>query len=419
MKSIEPNLSVYAQIDGVYTPVGTLFVKGTNARDFFAQFQYTDSYLQQAKTNKSFALDPINLPLSGQIFSTDSRYHILGVLFDAAPDAWGRTVMALDENISPDYLDENTILLKGRGAGVGSIVFSPYPFSDNPRFINNLPHIDLIPELYQTITDIDNGVNIKNNIHNALVSSWDIGGARPKAVVEDDNGTQWIVKFPRVRDSFNKERVEWASLQMAKAIGINVPESHLHELDDGNCVLLIKRFDRIKQDRLHYISAASLISPPPDFDKRQMDSAYGASIFSYAKIADIIRRISNRAVHDIQELYARMVLNVFINNTDDHLKNIGFLLAPGCLDKYELSPVFDILTQETENRHMLHIGPDQGRLGTVNNALSAAPLFGLKSKAAKDIVVIIQSVVDMRNNYYKSAGMSDADMHKVNRWLKP
>lgn len=432
-KPIEPTLYVLVQIGGDFITAGTLDVEDA-AGQFLATFTYAPSYLERAMKGHAFALDPVNLPLRHTPFTTESRYYLLGALFDAAPDAWGRTIMAADEGVSPAALTESRVLLKGKGSGVGAILFSPtVPPADlnELHLTSHLPSIHDIDHLHETIDALEKGTLVDEELRAMLMSSWDIGGARPKVVVRDDQGLEWIAKFPRSIDTYSRQRVEWANLLMASDIGLNSPQTALHELPNGDCALLVRRFDRLydpihpnRIKRNHYLSAVSLISPPPNFDKRQLDSAYGASIFSYARIAHVIRSISANVTHDLQELYARMILNILIHNTDDHLKNTGFLLDRTTKGfKYRLSPLFDVVTQEGVLKHMLHLGPGEGgyakdgRVGTLANALAGVPQWGLKPHAAQQIIDRVQSVISQRQRYYKHAGMNDKEIAKVERWL--
>lgn len=427
-KYVEPQLLVLVEIAGELVVAGTLALQ-EDSGDFMAVFQYEPDYLARAQRGQAFSLDPINLPLRQAPFETHYRYSLLGALFDAAPDAWGRTVMANDEGISPTSLTESRVLLKGRGSGVGAILFATRGATLPQRPLGDgLPTLADIPGLYQTIKAIDEGSEVDEELRSMLMSSWDMGGARPKAVVQDSAGEEWIVKFPRRIDTYSRQRNEWANLEMARAIGICVPETQLFELPGGDCALLIRRFDRGAPgvfERQHYLSAVSLVSPPPDFDKRQMDTPYGASIFSYARIASIVRMISSNVSQDLQDLFARMVLNIYVANKDDHLKNTGFLMdanSPGF--KYRLSPLFDVVTQESASKHMLHIGPSQtpqeaaeGRIGTIERARAGGLRWGIRAAAADAIIERVSDVVSERHHYYRNAGMGDEEIEKVERWL--
>ena len=428
-KVLEPTLFVGIEIRGVNHFVGELRC-AQSTQDFVASFQYAPSYLSLAQSGHAFALDPINLPLRTDPYKTTDRHSILGVLFDAAPDAWGRTVMALDEGVSSVSLTESRVLLKGKGAGVGAIFFTTQPFESGFTLpLYSTSRLGQVPELYDIVRRIENGLTLDVHSRALLKSSWDIGGARPKAIVQDVEGAQWIVKFPRGIDTFSRQRVEWANLQMAKEIGMQVPDAQLIELERGDCALLVRRFDRTVQPgheqvmtRQHYISAASLISPPADFDKHKIDTAYGASYFSYARIADVVRRLSNHAASDLTELYARMVLNVLVHNTDDHLKNTGFLLdSVSQSSALRLAPLFDVVTQEGGPLHMLHLGPGKnktqpyqsGRLGSLDNVLSGAKSCGIKPAAASAIIERVASVFERRLEFYQQAKMQQQDIDLV------
>ncbi len=127
------------------------------------------------------------------------------MLFDAAPDAWGRTIMASDEGISPAALPERAVLLKGRGGGVGAVWFAAPVAGTSGHSIGTprpeLPGLGAIPQLYQTISRIESGAGVDDGLRAMLMSSWDMGGARPKAVIRDARGVEWIVKFPRQIDT--------------------------------------------------------------------------------------------------------------------------------------------------------------------------------------------------------------------------
>lgn len=432
-KRVEPDLAVLVDVRGELVHAGDLHLDESSG-GFFAQFLYTEAYLERARRGAAFALDPLNLPLQEAAFETTSRYYLLGALFDAAPDAWGRTIMAKDEQVSPTALTESRVLLKGRGGGVGAIVFAAPGAPEVPLDFKHpalpLPRVEDIDQIFHTVAAIESGAEVSEELRSMLMSSWDMGGARPKAVVRDTEGTEWIVKFPRVIDSYSRQRVEWANLEMARAIGMRVPEIALHELEGGDCALMIKRFDRATKGtshHRHYLSAVSLISPPAQFDKRMMDTDYGATFFSYARIADIVRRISSDVSHDIQELFARMVLNILVHNTDDHAKNTGFLLDESGGFRYRLSPLFDVVTQEGTIKHMLHVGPGvgprgepsakDGRLGTLANALAGASRWGLKPAAAEAIVTKVQDVLAQRFDFFTAAGMQQLEIEQVERWL--
>jgi len=418
-KAVESPLYVYIDIESEAVLVGTLMLEDDGEQGFWAQFQYDQSYVDDPR---AFSLDPINLPLidARRAYQTESRYHVLGALFDAAPDAWGRSVMRVDRDGLTTPEDE--VLLKGRGMGVGALFFSSAPLTPNMQKHYRLPMDDDIETLATLLADIDAGIKPKGLYRDLLGSSWDIGGARPKTIVRDATGEFWIAKFPRVRDSYDRQRVEFANLEMAREIGLTVPATRLVETSLG-AVMLTHRFDRVQLQppggpvaRRHFLSGAALVSPSPGLSKREIDGPRGIATYSYARLADIIKRISANPAHDLKELYARMALNVAIHNTDDHLKNIGFLKS-GEHDTYRLSPLFDVVTQEGAAKHYLHIGKT-GRASTFENVMSDYVRFGIRNDTvARDIVGRVKEVVQQRRRYYEAAGLLPAEIDLIETTL--
>ncbi len=417
-KLVESELYVYVDIRGEAVLAGLLTLDDTDENHFYAEFTYVQSYVNDPR---AFALDPLNLPLvdARTTFRTESRYETLGAIFDAAPDAWGRNVMRVDN--AGARVTEDEVLLKGRGMGVGALFFSARPLTPNMRKTYRLPELGQLESLAGLLTDIDQGVKPKGLYRDILGSSWDIGGARPKTIVRDEHGEMWIAKFPRKGDSYDRQRVEYANLEMARAIGLTVPEIRLVETHLG-AVLLTHRFDRELLpagkggdpvvSRRHFLSGASLISPSAQIGKRELDGPRGKATYSYARLADVVRRVSSNPVQDLKELYARMILNVAVHNTDDHLKNVGFLKDAGA-QTYRLSPLFDVVTQEGSARHYLHIGA-AGRESSFQNCLSEYRRFGLRSESvARAILDHVREVVATRQRYYAMAGMTAEEIGHV------
>ncbi|MDF8361789.1 type II toxin-antitoxin system HipA family toxin [Achromobacter anxifer] len=417
-KSVESELYVYVDIRGEAVLAGLLTLDDTDENQFYAEFTYVQSYVSDPR---AFALDPLNLPLvdARSTFRTESRYETLGAIFDAAPDAWGRNVMRVDN--AGARVTEDEVLLKGRGMGVGALFFSARPLTPNMRKTYRLPEVRQLESLGDLLSDIDQGIKPKGLYRDILGSSWDIGGARPKTIVRDEEGEMWIAKFPRKGDSYDRQRVEYANLQMARTIGLTVPEVRLVETHLG-AVLLTHRFDRVQLParpgaetvvaRRHFLSGASLISPSAHIGKRELDGPRGKATYSYARLADVTRRISSNPVQDLKELYARMILNVAVHNTDDHLKNVGFLKDEGA-ETYRLSPLFDVVTQEGSARHYLHIGA-AGRESSFQNCLSEYRRFGLRSEAvARSILDRVLEVAAERRRYYDAAGMTAEEIGHV------
>lgn len=416
------SLLVYSDLDGGPVWVGTLDLENSPSEvsaAVLANFSYAPHYLESAG---ALPLDPLNMPLRDHGFRTTSRFHLLGALFDAAPDAWGRRVIrASGDSVT---VSERDVFVHARGLGAGNLFYKPIQPTDELGAATELPapgdipSLTDVPTIAKALAAIDSGDPLEASWRSMLASSCAIGGARPKAILRDAWNDLWVAKFPRQSDSFDKQRVEWANLEMASDIGITVPKTRLVEIG-RDAVLLVKRFDHTIVDenirRRHYVSAAALTSPPPDFDKREMDKPFGQSIFSYARLAEIVRRVSSNRVRDLQELYARMLLNVAVHNTDDHLKNTGFLRDESSnAGNFRLSPLFDVVTQEGNARHMLHLGP-AGRESTFQNALDGAGRIGLRPRAALDILDRVLAVTERRQDYCHRAGLEADELAIVER----
>lgn len=415
-KTISSKLFVHIdRPDGIHL-VGDLEFDETVPGGFYARFRYDPRWL----VNKhSFPLDPLNLPLSNgsEWVETQNKYVRLGVLFDAGPDMWGRRVI----QVKNDVIDasEQNLLLMGRGNGVGALLFAAsdnLTRSDLPSFVS-LPTIEHdLSRVHQAAHNVFNKTPLPANLEGLLDGSWSMGGARAKAVMRDSQGGIWIAKFSEPGDNIDRQRGELANLDMARAIGLDVPECYVTDTELGS-VFLIRRFDRTEAlERIHFASAISLVSAIPQ-DKR-FTSAVDQATFSYAKLASIISQVSPDPVYERMQLFARMVFNICVHNTDDHLKNIAFIDHQSAGQSHmRLAPVFDVVTQASA-QHFLHIGR-LGRVGSIENAMSECRRFRLSEKGAADIVQRVTDVVSRRNQYYEAVGLSESDIEILNKLIEP
>ena len=404
-KFIEQQLHVHVDLASGVHHVGRLSVDESTPGQFVAEFEYSPQWLQNPE---GFALDPLNLPRKEGVFRTDNKYIRLGVLFDAAPDLWGRRVLkATGESTEL----EGDILLKGRGNGVGCLLFATQPGLSR----TDLPGLDTLPiveedleRVHEAVHQVHGATPEHQRIQELLGGSWSMGGARAKAVMRDKAGGIWLAKFSEPGDRFDRQRIEMANLLMAKEIGLPVSDSCILDTRLGS-VFLTKRFDRTAAlDRRHYISAISLVSAVPQ--SKRLDTVHDRAIFSYARLSDIISRISANPVQERKSIFARMLLNVCLRNTDDHLKNFGFVLNDD-LRTFSLSPVFDVVTQ-AQPQHYLRIGA-YGREGSIENALSEPRAFGLTAAGARDIANLVVDVTDRRNEFYERVGLPAADVQML------
>jgi len=347
--------------------VGRLRFESDGGRQY-SQFEYADDWLSAAD---SFAIAP-GLPLrTGGHFNSgrrDTRLALPGCFADAAPDSWGRSLMTrtfgggLTEFdylvLSDDHtrqgalrlLDENRRLLTERRPSI-------------PR-LASLNRIRSLAERFER-----NPADAEDALNDLIGAAGSLGGARPKANVED-NGHLWIAKFTSVRDSRPVERVEVATLKLATRCGLRAANAQLELPDSSRPVALIQRFDRRGDRRIPYISAWTAL----DWQTARPGS--------YTEIADAIRQISSNPREDLVELWQRIVFTILVSNTDDHLKNHGFLYAGD--NGWRLSPAFDINPSPSRHRHLETAIVQDGPFdASFDLALESCTLFDVEPHQAR------------------------------------
>lgn len=379
---------VYAMLGSTPRPLGVLA-----KRDDAFLFAYAESWLAAAD---AFSVDPLNLPLGT---GTRSSRKMWGCFDDSTPDAWGRKVLFSTHRQKPS--NEIEWLLATRGAGVGCLLFSASR-SQLPT-LNQYPDFADLAEMLRLADEIDRGEQPMHEDERLAKLLWhgsSMGGARPKITVWHE-GREWIAKLMRRDDLFDQPRAEFASLGMARAAGIPVPEHQLHDVG-GRSVLLLERFDRTPAGRQHYLSANALIAP------ERVRVGDPDSAISYLRLAEVIQKVSHRARDDMRDLYRRMAFNIAISNTDDHLKNHGFLRVDG--NDYRLSPAFDLLPHPEQTAELALVAGRHGRAATFENALSAHERFGLSREEAHQVVAEVLDVTNHAAQWFREAGVRSLEV---------
>lgn len=242
-------------------------------------------------------------------------------------------------------------------------------------------------------------------VQELLLLGTSMGGARPKAVVEDNEGL-WIAKFSRDDDRWNHPRVEHAMLRLARMCGISTAESRL-ETVAGKDVLLIKRFDREKTDegylRARMISGLTALRAEEDSTIRIR--------WSYVNLAEELRRIVAEPQKDARELFRRMCFNALISNLDDHPRNHAFIARD---QKWDLSPAYDLTPAPVisqDRRDLAMECGDMGRFANARNLLSQSARFLLEREEAEKIIAEMQEHIGRWYDVVRASGVSanDAD----------
>ena len=297
-----------------------------------------------------------------------------GVFRDAAPDAWGRSII---ERSAGAYTETDFLLAVDDRTRLGALRFADsngVPLSANEPPVPRLTDLRRLHSLCAALeTGSDDPRAIARELKGASAS---MGGARPKSVVVDERGVMCLAKFTMTGDSRPVERVEVATLMLAAEVGLRVPTARLADAGSAFPVALIERFDRVAgtNRRVHYMSAQTLL-----------DSPHGEFRF-YTDIADALREVCRdgaRAVSEMQELHRRILFTILVTNTDDHLRNHGLLHTP--TGGWELSPAFDINPQP--HRHpQLKTGISELSEfdASVEAWVEAAPFFEVSEDKARE-----------------------------------
>ncbi len=365
------------------------------------RFKYARAYIEHPD---AFPLDPVNLPLNGEVHlnpRTRETPGVFGVLIDAGPDEWGRR--QLTKTRRPPPVTDVEFLLAASGEGVGALHFTA-EIRDTPRPTPERPFENLV-HLQQIAEDIEAGREVDRNLEPFFFHGSGLGGARPKTLIDHENRS-WIAKFNRESDLVDMCKVECGTMRMARDAGIEVPDVLLTETARGP-VVLVARFDQDEAGQHHLISVASLINK---FDITQFDE----SAMSYPGINQLAKRIGGHTSSLPAVIFRRMLFNVAIGNTDDHLRNHAFFRKVGA-GEYELTPGYDIVPNTgLQGSHAIALG-EFGSTPSRDNLEAARHRMGLSEKQARSIAEEVLAVTADWRDTLADLGVSDSDLGVLER----
>ncbi|MBC7904984.1 MAG: type II toxin-antitoxin system HipA family toxin [Gemmatimonadaceae bacterium] len=323
---------------GGATLLGTLSVSHVRGREIFS-FAYDKAWLARGLAQ---SLDPdLQLFAGTQYLSTEKKN--FGIFLDSSPDRWGRVLMIRREAISAriesrkvkTLFEEDFLLGVFDAHRMGAIRFKQDlngPFLHDNANLASPPWTSLRELEYASLQLEKEALTDEDSLKwlNMLMAPGaSLGGARPKASVVDSKNNLWIAKFPSGNDRTDIGGWEMVVNVLAKEAGLNIAEAQVKKFNSKHHSFLSKRFDRIKgKGRIHFASAMTLLG--------YSDGAEGAS---YLNLAEFIMQYGANVKEDLEELWRRIVFNISVKNTDDHLRNHGFLLTP---QGWTLSPAFDV-----------------------------------------------------------------------------
>lgn len=401
------HVQVWAPVAGRDLRAGTLYAhrrRGTES----ATFAYTPQYLA---TPGAWALDP-ELPLATGARQTRAGAAIFGALTDCAPDRWGRTLVTRQEaalaraqHRTPRSLGEVDFLLGVRDdLRQGALRFRHDDDGDGPFLADDatgVPTLTDLPALLQLAARAESDTADLPDLQRLIRVGSSLGGARPKAHVRGTDGRVAIAKFPSAdRDTWNVMAWEKVALDLAHGAGITVPRSTLLSLADRD-VLVLDRFDRDDSGgRIGYVSAMTMLEAS-DGDRR-----------TYLEIAETIEERSGQATKELQELWRRLVFSVLISNTDDHLRNHGFLHVRG--DTWRLAPAFDLNPDPSPGpKYLATAIDDTDDVASVPAALAVADYFRLDADSAEAVLGEVAGAVARWPAVARAHRLGDRDILRM------
>ncbi len=389
-----------ADIDKVYVyenwkeiapgKIGTLFIDAGKGKEVIS-FEYDEMWLENAEDKMVF--DPDLALFRGRQYTPFDK-SVFGIFADSCPDRWGQTLMKCREAIlakkeerKPRRLTTIDFLLGVYDeTRMGALRFAEQeggPFISNDKDLATPPWTTLRKlETASLAFEKNEDGETEKWLKQLIAPGSSLGGARPKASVLAPDNSLWIAKFPSKHDDINKGAWEMVVHDLAVLCGLDVPEAKLEDFSKSGSTFLVKRFDREGKRRIHYASAMTLLG--------KNDGAKAEDGSSYLELAAFLRGYGATPKKDLQELWKRIVFNMAVSNTDDHLRNHGFLLAK---EGWKLSPLFDV--NPDSYGELLSLNVDEtNNLIDFELALSVARRYEMQEKQAAETLNEIKNIIE-------------------------
>jgi serine/threonine-protein kinase HipA len=396
---------VYVDLDNTPHLVGRLWLH-VRKRVESATFRYDEGWLRNPER---FALEPA-LQMDAAPFHTAAGRSLFGAIGDSAPDRWGRALMmraetrrARNAGEPPNTLWEaDYLLLVDDETRQGALRFSDQEDGPFLRQVvdHRTPPLIELPALLAASDRVSDEVETDDDLRLLLAPGSSLGGARPKASVRDSDGQLAIAKFPHHNDRINTVLWEAVAFRLASAAGIATAIGRVEKVAHRP-VFLLRRFDREGTVRRPFLSAMSMLGAT-DHETR-----------SYLEIADAIQRYGAEPTADLHELWRRIVFSVLISNTDDHLRNHGFLYEGN--RGWRLSPAYDLnpVPVQFRPRVLSTLINEQDGEASLELALSVSGYFRLKPAQARQIAYEVGKAVSMWQEAARALGVSPAEVHTM------
>jgi len=412
MATGKQDIYVFAHWQGMQEPqlVGTLSALQAKGKKAFS-FEYDKNWV---KSKQQVLLDPDIQFYSGLQYPNNKEN--FGVFLDSMPDTWGRTLMkrreaqqAKEKGERAKTLYEIDYLLGVYDESrMGALRFNTElegPFLDDNN-LNPTPPWSSIRELQEAAR------NFENDEDNEQVKKWlavlmapgsSLGGARPKANILDENKELWIAKFPAKNDTVDKAAWEYLAYQLAIKAGIWMAPSKIEKISSDYNTFFTKRFDRENGERIHFASAMTMTGNNEEMIRDNQAS--------YLELAEFIQNHGTSVNENLEQLWRRIVFNIAISNTDDHLRNHGFIITN---KGWVLSPAYDINPSIDKNGLALNIDMDNNALD-YELAKSVGEYFRLENNQMDKIIQEVLSVVATWKVMAKKIGIPLKEQHLISK----
>ena len=410
MNKSKVDIWVYAHWVGMKDPrcIGILSAHFGKGRKSFS-FEYDKEWIT---SHEQMLLDPDLGWYSGMQYTNEKEY--FGVFLDSMPDSWGRTLMqrreplrAKEEDREPKTLHDIDYLLGVYDESrMGALRFKLDPGGAFLEVASNTttPPWTSLGELQKAVKEVEsnkNDENIREWILMLIAPGTSLGGTRPKANFTDRSNELWIAKFPSRNDTIDKAAWEFLAYRMAIRAGVNMADSQISKIDGNHNTFLTRRFDRIKRERIHFASAMTMTG---NYEENIRDNRA-----SYLEIAEFIKFSGASNKEDLHQLWKRIIFNISISNSDDHLRNHGFLLTN---EGWRLSPAFDVNPSIDKQGLSLNIDMDSNSLD-FDLARSVGEFFMLDLTSMDKIISEVEFVVSDWRKYATSIGIPKTEQERM------
>lgn len=406
------NIFVYAHWQGMQEPkiIGILSAHFAKSKKAFS-FEYDKNWIQ---SEQQLLLDPDIQFYSGPQYPHNKEN--FGIFLDSMPDTWGRTLMKRRVNQEAKEKGEKTPILYDidfllgvyDGSRMGALRFKTNP---DGEFLDNNSTSPTPP--WSFIRELQNASKmLENEEENNDVNKWlsvlmapgsSLGGARPKANILDENKDLWIAKFPSKKDTIDKASWELLAYKLAVKAGIIMADCKIEKISGNYHTFFTKRFDRENGERIHFASAMTMTGNNEDTIRD--------NTASYLDIADFIQNYGTNINENLHQLWRRIIFNIAISNTDDHLRNHGFILTK---QGWVLSPAYDLNPSIDKSGLALNIDTENNALD-FELAKSVGDYFRLNNNQMDSIIKEVISVVNQWETMAKEIGITRSEIEIMSK----